>query len=152
MTDQPRRPLVSPKRWQVCFAAHSDIWWVQRLVPGRFKHVRAFGFVPIEQVWVFVDVTLGGVTVQAARDGTNSADWLIHEFIKDCEVLSVEARRSTGVPVGGWCVPSIRRLLGIPGGALLPDRLWRDCLRHGAVPLDEVSRPDTATDAGRAAA
>lgn len=139
-----------PKRWTLCFDPVVSAPWM-RLVPGRFKHVRAFGFVPLDEVWIFVDWNLHGLTVRAAPDRSQTADGLIRCWIENCELVQVEAGSRHRALPGFYCVGAIKRLTAIPSGALLPDGLWRDCLKFGGKPFDEFQGTD-ATDAAASAA
>lgn len=144
---------ATPLRWHLCFVGSADNWWVNRLIPGRFKHVRAFGFAPADCIWIFYDVTLAGTVLQVARDKTELADRLIAAWTSDATVLVIEPRRASFAPAGWWCVPAMKHLVGVASGALLPDGLWRDCLRQGGRVLDEAESTDDADgSAARSAA
>lgn len=140
--------FCEPLHWSLCFSRRTDSAWVNRLVWGEFKHVRAFGYVPLEGVWVFVDVTLRGTFIKAARDGTQMADALISRWIEDCAVVRIAARPAR-VSLPAWfCTAAMKQLVRIDSGALRPDALWRDCLRQGGKVLDENQRARPAASAG----
>lgn len=136
---------AEPIRWQVCFLREAENRWVNALVPGRFKHVRAFGFVPVQDLWIFYDVTLTGTAIRAARDHSAMADRLIAAWIDGAEVICVQPQRGRRrMPCGFWCVTAIVHLLGLSGSTLLPDQLHRECLRLGKPmePPNGALRPD----------
>jgi hypothetical protein len=153
VTDHVSTAIAQPTHWNVCFCARADVAWVNWLVPGRFKHVRAFGYVPAEGLWIFYDVSLAGTSLQAARDKSPAADALIRAWIDGAEVVRIaRGPVKRGMPPGFWCVTAVRHLLGISSGALLPGRLWRDCKRQGGKRFDEDVRAEPAADAGGATA
>lgn len=135
----------SPKHWTLCFDRTATAW--TRFVPGRYKHVRAFGYVPLDAVWLFVDWNICGLTLRAAPDGSQTAAALIRTWIDRCDLVQVEAGARQRVPPGLYCVGAIKRLTGIPSGALLPDGLWRDCLKFGGRTFDEFQRANAAVPA-----
>lgn len=141
--------------WFVTF--HRDCispFW-NRWTPGRFKHVRAFAYSADALCWVFYDVAMSGTRVILAPAGAE-ADRLIGEYIAGGSVLKMR-RLPPRKPrwrdrVGFWCVPAMRHLLNLPGGALLPEGLWRDCIHSGAEvvingSLTPASRPDAGCGA-----
>lgn len=135
---------AEPIRWTLCFdttATH----WLARAIPGRFKHVRAFGFVPVQDLWIFYDTTLAGTTLRAARANSAAADRLLSAWTANSDLLSIKPlgpRRR--FPPGFWCVTAVKHLIGLNTSALRPDALWRDCIRHGAIPNDgRESTPST---------
>jgi hypothetical protein len=133
-----------PKRWTLCFDPSPATPLLKYLIPGRFKHVRAFGYVPLDGVWVFVDWTLKGMVIRAAPDQSQTADNLIRAWIDGCDLVQVDnGSRMRALP-GFYCVGAMKRLTGVPSGALLPDGLWRDCLKFGGKSLDEDQRTITA--------
>ena len=124
-----------PEAWFLCFhrSCASPIW--QLLIPGHWKHVRAFTYAAAPRVWLFYDVSLTQTRIVVAPEG-QEADRMVGEYIDGAAVLRMrvgtERKPSLRSRVGFWCVPAMRHLLGLPGGALLPERLWRDCLSNGA--------------------
>lgn len=143
-------PLGEVSTWFVCFDTTTPTWWV-RLIPGRYKHVRAFGFVPLMGLWIFFDVALAGHSLFVARDGTPQCEAMIERWWNGCDVLKVKRSRGpAGLSrIGLWCVPAVAGLIGVRSGALRPDGLWRECVRQGAeilapqdAPADAEIRPD----------
>ncbi len=122
-------------------------------MPGRFKHVRAFGLVPGQRVWVFFDVNLGGLTIACARDKSVEQDALMQAWMKDCEVIHIARKARRGLP--RWpvysCVSAVSHLLGLRG-ALRPDRLRAECLRNGGTIFDGRYEAEAGDADGRSAA
>jgi hypothetical protein len=125
----PADAAAGPARWLICFRHRSGLWWVD-LIPGRFKHVRAFGCVPECDTWVFYDPCLR-TTVFLARGA--GARHLMLEWSRDAAVLAMTPLPREHLRVSPFsCVTAIQSILGLPGGALRPDALYRQCLRNGA--------------------
>ena len=141
---------AQPKHWNVCFSTTGLAPWLDRLIPGRFKHVRAFGFVPLEGLWIFVDCNLMGLQVKAARDKSQACDILTRAWISDSEVVLVPHRERRRLLPGLYCAGAIGRLIGAPGGALLPSTLHRQCLATGGKLFDEGSAPSASCSGGPA--
>jgi hypothetical protein len=125
-----------PIRWQLCFDPEAQSR-IALMIPGRFKHVRAFGFVPVQDVWIFYDVTMAGTVLRAARNNSAAADRLLWSWTRGCEVLGIAPQGISRLPKGFWCVTAMKHLIGLNTGALRPDALYRDCLAKGAQTLDE---------------
>lgn len=141
--------------WFVAFM-REGIPWIDRVFPGRFKHVRAFAFSHGAQCWVFYDHTWSGTHITLAPAGS-IGDATMGKFVEDAVVLKLSRTdREKGRlsrKLGFWCVPAVRALLRVPGGALRPDGFYRECLRAGAeVVVDGTGSTDTSAgpDARRA--
>lgn len=134
---QPHHLIASaaPPRWFVVFDPVAANPWVQRLVPGRFKHVRACAFVPVLRLWLFYDVALANTLVLALPDG-EEAERYIATFTAGCEQIAMVPRRY-GRPrlLPFTCVSAVKHLIGLNSGALRPDALYRDCLAAGGTLL-----------------
>lgn len=130
-----------PARWVLAFQRSTESPWVRLFACGRYKHVSAFGYIAEVDHWVFFDWRFPGIDVIVARG--DGATQLMHHYTRDADLLGmVPLKRSTGARFGFWCVPAIKHLLGISGGALRPDALFRDCVRQGAEILSyENARP-----------
>lgn len=150
-------PLISrPETWVLAFARTAASPWVRWLVWGRYKHVRAYGYVPFLHVWLFYDATFTGIEVIVAADG-EAARAQIAGWIDGCDLVRMprrpHANASPVLAMCGWCVPAIKRLIGLRCGALRPDALYEHCLRNGGVRYGkQPSRTDVpaAADRGRA--
>ncbi len=117
-----------PVEWFVCFSRQSATWWL-KWMPGRFKHVRAFGQVASINTWIFLDPSLDRTVLKVARGDAAAA--LIDAWSVESDVIRMPiAYQGVRWPVFGWCVPQIRHVVGIRGSALRPDALFADCLRQ----------------------
>lgn len=139
--------LDTPWTWLVVFHRDCRTRWVNRLVPGPFKHVSAIGFSPLNQTWIFYDPAIERTKIQIVRDGAD-ATRILARWIAGATVVEMHLRFEERGPrwrVGLWCVPMIAQLLGIRSGAVLPLGLLRDCLRQGGkVIQDDGGRPGSA--------
>jgi len=140
MDDPPK--IGAPLVWIIVFCRHSSTWWIEAL-PGTYKHVRAYAFVPPLSSWLFYDVSLSGTVIYTAPDGA-AAEAYIGEFTRDADLVGFR-------PVPGTkrlrirpftCVSAIAHLVGVRSGALRPDRLYRDLVAAGGTPLGQ-QRPAT---------
>jgi len=142
-------PLIShPTHWVLAFSPVAPNWWIGALAWGRYKHVRAYGYVPFLHVWVFVDATFAGLEVILAAKGP-AANAMIATWAAGCDLVvmrrQVHANRSVFTAASGWCVPAMKRLIGLRSRALRPDALFRDCLTHdGLLFANTASRAGTA--------
>lgn len=133
------------RRWFIVFWPGSvpglNRW--TRAVPGRFKHVSAFGYSDPCKTWVWYDVGLTGTEVRVLP-GTKQSELLLGEWTLGCEVLVIAAgRRPNAVArLGMFCTSAVRHLCAVPGGALLPDGFRKDCLRHGAEVVIHAERAE----------
>lgn len=128
---------IEPEIWTVVFHPVSSCVWVNRLVPGRFKHVSAFAYVPGVKAWAIYDVQLANTSIVLIPDGQQGRE-ILAALVEGC--AQIQIKRQVGRPpllrLGFWCVPGVKHLLGLRTGALLPDGLWRHCARHGEVVTD----------------
>lgn len=126
------RPWMGePRQWTVVFDRRAATWWMNKAPIGKYKHVRAFGYVPEAKAWIFYDVSLDRTTIRMACDQdamTLMGEWLAKA---DAILMPVVDRGFPPPRLGFWCVPAIKHLIGLRSGALRPQRLWDDCLRAG---------------------
>jgi hypothetical protein len=123
--------LYAPKEWYLIFGTRTK-WWLRLLVPGKFKHVFAVGFVAEAGVWVCYEVDLTGNRIGVAKPGAAFVKWLALAFT-NTEVLRMPPGTAQRRPwFTFWCVPAVASLLALDTGALWPDQLWRYCLANGA--------------------
>lgn len=119
-----------PKEWLLIFALTTGKPWLDRIIPGRFKHVSAAGWVPGARCWIFYDVAWSRTSIKLAPE--KDGDLIYAVLQRRAAVLKVKAdfetRGSAMMRGGFWCVPAIKHLVGSRSGALRPDRLWRDLL------------------------
>lgn len=128
-----------PAVWSVVFNREAETGWAS-WVPGRYKHVRAYAFIPATRTWLFYDVHFGGVRMMAVPDGPESLA-AIFSFIGPpgrSDIVSMRrlpARRRR-FPWSNWCTTALRHLLNLPGGSVRPDAFYRDCLKSGGTPFE----------------
>lgn len=128
-----------PERWNVVFNREARRGWGS-LVPGRYKHVRAYAFLPALQLWLFYDVKFSGTSLFVIPHGAEAME-AIYSFIGPPGVSDIVSmprlpQRKRLFPSGVLCTAALRHLLNLPGGALLPDSFYRDCLAHGGQPFE----------------
>jgi len=134
-----------PLGWMLVFVSATTIPWLDRLIIGRFKHVIAFGWVDETQTWICYDIQIGRTRILSLPDEIGS-ELIAAKLAGDpgAAALRIEASDlpPSVVRLGFWCVPAMKRLVGLRSGALRPDRLWRDCIASGAEVIhDARSRP-----------
>jgi hypothetical protein len=124
--------------------------WVEAVCPGRFKHVSMAGFVPETKSWVVLSWELARLRTGIVMDADFVA-WLPEWAGPSGGCLLV---RSPDFDIGSWrprlglvCVSMACHVLGLRGGALLPDGLWRLLLANGAqIVADGTENRDPRTD------
>jgi hypothetical protein len=125
--------FTEPSHWLVVFHRRSTRW-VSRLCPGRFKHVSAVAFVPDARAWVHLSWELGRLRVDVVADA--AFDSWFASLVGDGAVLRVAAPAFDTGPwrprLGLSCVGAVAHVLGLRGGALFPDSLWRLLRSNGA--------------------
>jgi hypothetical protein len=128
-----------PTSWCVVFNTEGASGWAS-WVPGRFKHVRAYAFIPKTRTWLFYDVNFGGTEIMAIPDGpeARAAIWSFIGPEGKSHIVSVPRlpRRRRLVPWSNWCTSALRHLLNLPGSALRPDTFYRECLDNGGTPFE----------------
>lgn len=128
--------IVQPEIWTLVFDRKASTWWASWLAFGRYKHVRAYAYVPFLHVWVFFDPHLSGTEIIIAADGA-PAQALMQTWIVSADLIRVRRAACRRRPAMlGFCVPAIKRLLGLNCRALRPDSLWRHCLANGGEPFE----------------
>jgi hypothetical protein len=142
---------IEPRVWTLVFCKSATSKWVQRLVPGKYKHVRAYAYLPAAKAWLFYDVTMIGTSIRLAPDTDETVRTIIYPFTKDADLLSIKHQGPTRwPPLFGFCVPAIKHLIGLNSGALLVDAFFRDCLRAGAMRLGDDSGQPSAVHSASA--
>lgn len=157
-TDGSDLTPYAPQVWNVVFNREAASGWA-RWVPGRYKHVRAYAFVPASQVWLFYDVSFVGTDISAVPHGQH---WdKLWEFIgpdtaSDIVSVTMLPPRRRRFPWSNWCTSALRHLLNLPGGALRPDAFYRECVENGGIPFEApnagttIQRPATGPGCHRA--
>jgi hypothetical protein len=126
--------IVQPDEWTLVFDRKAATRLKSWAALGTYKHVRAYAYVPFLHVWVFYDPHWCGTEIVVAADG-EPAQQLLRSWIAVSDPHLIRMRRTNverlTPPLAGWCVPAIKRLLGIRCGALRCDALFAHCLAHG---------------------
>ncbi len=117
--------------WTLCFHRTSSMWWARYI--GTYKHVSAYAYIPGEKLWLFYEVSTQPTSIIVVRDGAHID--LLAKFIRDADLVAMQ--RNPAAPMryrrrlALTCVSAVRDLIGLDSGALLPGRLYRDCLAAG---------------------
>lgn len=129
--------VIQPETWTLVFSREAATWWTGILALGRYKHVRAYAYVPFLHVWIFYDVHLRGTDIVIAADG-EPANRMISTWIRNADLVVMRRRAvdHRSIPAFGFCVPAIKRLLGLRCVSLRPDALYRHCLANGGQPFE----------------
>lgn len=136
MIDVITGPLVcQPRVWTLVFSREARTRWLGWLAMGRYKHVRAYTYVPFLHHWIFYDVHLRGVDLFTAEDGPPALD-VIRVWTQNADLVMVPRETSPQVSVMfSFCVPAMKKLLGIRSSALRPDALYAHCIANGCTPI-----------------
>lgn len=138
------RSRYEPLSWLLVFTTTTSMKWVERLVPGKFKHVMAAGWVEASKVWIFYDVQFRRTSVLTMPE-KEGLDYFGRIVARDPDHGILRVFAGNGTPamarLGFWCVPAIKHLVGARSGALRPDRLWHDCLASGAETVHGFAEP-----------
>ena len=125
-----------PVQWIVIFHPTTESRFVRFICIGRFKHVSALAYLHQLKCWITYDVGFFGTRVTAVPD---TQAHLLAPWVDGCTLVAMrknpEGHRFP--PILGWCVPSIRRLIGLRSSALRPDTLYRHCLRDGGQVIND---------------
>jgi hypothetical protein len=137
----PLHAAGKPRRWILCFKKSSQSRLVRVLACGQYKHVRAFGYVEECDAYIFIDVRFGKTDVWTARG--NGAGALMAYYAEDCDLIGMPVleNSASSFRLGFYCVPAVKHLIGLRGGALRPDALWRHCLRNGGEVIADGRSP-----------
>lgn len=125
-------------RWFVVFSETVPSPAFRYLIPGKFKHVMAFGYSPEARTWLFSDPAYTGAEYALVPD--HLASMVIARFVGNGTVIRIDAKPFLGpnLRIISCCTSTIRHTLGLSGWGLLsliPDQLYRDCLRAGGVEI-----------------
>lgn len=129
----------APARWFVIFRRRVDSRLVRWLAFGRYKHVRAAGYVPETDCWLFYDHGWNGISVFLARG--RGAEVLLAHWTEAADVLAIAARAPLPSALPRLCTTAVASLIGLPSCALRPDALYRDCLAYGAMRICDQQSP-----------
>jgi hypothetical protein len=139
---------IEPLQWNVVFHRKAKSWWSSSIAMGHFKHVSAFAYLQGLRGWVLFDVQFSKLRIVVLPDNQESQA-ILSQVMSGNAVVEMVRREGGGVRffrVGFFCTIAIKHLLGLPGGALRPDRLYRDCLAHGGQLIHDTrsATPDSA--------
>ena len=141
--------IGEPSRWLLIFNWRAAGRWQGLIAVGRFKHVRAMGYVPGVKHWVCYDVTFRRTQIAVVRDRSDEFRALFNEWTHEAEVMWIDAKpaHKARLPAVFLCTTAIKHLIGLRSSALLPSTLYRHCLSNGGTVID-----GRAQEAGPAAA
>lgn len=124
-----------PKTWVLVFAREGEGW--ARYVPGRYKHVRAYAYLPGMKAWILYDPHRSGVDIKVIHDRKEALTALYH-FTWQSDLMRFPASPGrTFFPVFFTCVGAIKHLIGLRSRALILGTFHRHCLAAGGVALAE---------------
>lgn len=130
-----------PARWILGFDRTARHWAPAVFCArSKYKHVSAAGYVPEADAWMFVDVCFDRTRLIVTRGA--DARRVMAELWGDADLIGIDAQPagSSCYRLGFWCVPAIKHLIGLRSYAMLPDALWRDCVKAGGKVISEGSR------------
>jgi hypothetical protein len=138
---------IRPTHWFLVFRRRSPLWWVN-LVPGKHKHVCAFGPIPGQDIWLFLDYSLHRLDIVVVPDA--QADDAMAAVMSGATVVRFTPPEIA--PARWWrplalCTGLVALACGIRSGALRPDRLLRDVLAEGGTIIQEPRRERAASAA-----
>lgn len=135
----PEDPATEPVEWLVIFHPTAAAPWMNRFVPGRFKHVSALGYVAAAQCWVYCNFEVTGVRMEVCPGDRDKA-WLGRR-LAGCASLKMRRRHGVRGSVSAMtCVSAVKMLLGFRCSALRPDGLWRAMRAAGAEIVVDVEQ------------
>ena len=139
-----------PRLWLVCFTnGDGHAWWDRLLRPG-FRHVCAASYYADVGAWVLVDSTRTGLVVEVVPP--DGFDGRMAQLVRDsAAILRVPSAegRSRAEFHAGWCVGTVKSLLGLNSRALAPFGLYRHLLAIGAEVVEIPRLDEPVQDAQR---
>jgi hypothetical protein len=153
MGDAVELRAVEPERWTIIFHRKARNWFFSAIAMGEFKHVSAFAWVQPIKVWVLYDVAFRRTSITLLPDTAQSRATLAAEITGNC-IITMDVRRDA-MPIGRigfFCTSAIKHLIGLRGGALRPDALFRLCVREGGEVSDDGKGASTTAGPDPAAA
>lgn len=147
MDDMSTSINYTPRNWLVVFYPRSVYTWVNRLVPGRFKHVSLISFIQPADAWLYYSVEPTGCPIEL-WPGNEAGSRRFAEITASASIIRFPAvmERNSWLRAGWWCVPAVKHALGIRSGALLPDQLWRYLVANGGeIVKDETGYSETGS-------
>jgi|SRR5271166_588134 len=138
-----------PATWFLAFFETSSTPWLDRVLPGRFKHVSAFAYVPGACIWVWCDAHWKGLSIVFLPH--QGFILQIAPLTRNATIVKTEKRPLGAMPVstrfGFYCVPFVKQLIGLRSFALTPDQCYRFIIRTGGAEIaneraQATGRPD----------
>lgn len=122
-----------PAIWTLCFSKTATTRLRSFLAFGRYKHVRAYAYLPGLKAWLFYDVHLRGTTLAVMPDDAQALA-VICEWMTDSDLIRIRKSGSSTFfgRFGFWCVPAMAHLTAVRCPIPTPDAFYRACLRQGA--------------------
>lgn len=140
MTDDEPALGPIPSVWYAAFYGDEDRWWWDRICKPGFRHVAAYTYYPGPGVWVLYDVTFNRTCIRVF----SREEWMAwmrtlpcHTKHLRCGIPDEPHARPWWLKLTFWCAPAVAHLMGIRSRALRPEALYRDLVRHGALPAFE---------------
>ena len=120
--------------WYVVFSTRVPSRFLMWAIPGRWKHVSAFGYCEAAGTWIFIDPQFRGTKVAAVPDH-EVLQYLAIEGQEGAVIrIAARDRKRATLRTVGCCTVTVRDLVGLPGWSpwkAIPDVFLRDCLRAG---------------------
>lgn len=142
--DTIERTADTAALWVLAFYRTSKMWWAPFI--GKYKHVAAYAYLPGDRLWIFYEVSTQPTSIIVRRDGEHLE--LMARFIRDADLIAMRRQPDTPMRMRHrlalTCVSAIRDLIGLNSGALLVDRLYRDCLAAGGEPFGPPPVPEAS--------
>jgi hypothetical protein len=133
-----------PSRWTVVFHRKAANRWFSLVAMGHFKHVSAFAWLPEMGVWLVYDVSFRRTKIVVLPD-TPASKARLAALITGNAMITMPVREDA-VPImrtGLFCTTAIKHLIGLRGGALRPDVLFRHCIAQGGALSDDAVSTST---------
>lgn len=128
--------------WMVIFHEADGEGWIEKITPGRFKHVSLVAWAAQAQVWVYLDVRFGQTKLLILPNGAR-AEEALGEWSKDATIVKFRARERKRPTFRGIfsCVASAAHMLGLPLCVwATPDRLYRVLVSEGGETIYDARR------------
>lgn len=143
-----------PETWCLAFYRKTKWPWMDKLIPGEFKHVNCFGLAKRTGVWIFLDTKIHRTDLYTCWDNEDMPR-VLEIWTRGCDVIEVAAGGggfSWASRLGLWCVPMVAHVTGIKAGAVFPSGLHRHCLKTGGRMIQNASaRPAAEQGVGSSA-
>lgn len=137
-----------PEVWFLCFYEKCIYPWLNRVIPGPYRHVNAIGHCRNAGIWLFYDVGWPKTRIFCAWDTPPTLDiiarWTQGATIVEFAPIEPSMLR---IPLLFVCTPAIGHLVGLKG-AVLPSTLYRKALKSGGRIILDRGRARSAAEQG----